>query len=259
MDLLGRFLGWYVDGEWKVENTVLTFLQFKDRSGLATNNLVMKSPRIEFVWDFKLDHQPPKAPVATPRVKEREVLAWSVSPEIYDIKTFDGNQTIMHVNGIVLFVVRDDQGKGQVVVKSFATPTIYDVREIFTEKVAIDGINACPLDYLNKRIVFNITLDFESATMILTANDAVCLRHKITEAVFPHRRATTSFFGYSTQNDPVCIRFHEISIYKAVSLLTVNDAAFTGSVHGLINSVRRMDPDHFKNASLSNIMLMDVG
>ncbi len=248
-----------MDGEWKVDNTVLTFLQFKDRSGLATNNLVMKSSRIEFVWDFKLDYEPPKTPTPDPRIKEREVLAWSVSPEIYDIKSYDGNQTIMHVNGIVLFLIRDADGKGRVQVKSFQTPSMYDVREVFTEKVAIDGVNACPLDYLNKRIVFNITLDFESATLILTTNDAVCLRHKISEATFPSRRATTTFFGYSTQNDPVCIRFHEISIYKAVNLLTINDAAFTGSVHGLINSVRKMDPDHFKNASLSNIMLMDVG
>lgn len=252
-------MGWYVDGEWKVENTMLTFLQFKDRSGLATNNLVMKSVRIEFIWDFILDHRPPATPIAAPRIKEKEVLAWSVSPEIYDIKTFDGNLTTMHVNGIVLFVFRGPDGKGVVKVKQFPTPTMYDAREIHTEPVTLDKVNACQIDYINKRVNFNVTMEFEQATLILTVNDVICLEHKIPEAIFPTHRATTSFFGYSTENDPVCIRFQEISIYKEVNMMVPSEGAFTGSVHGLIQMVRKLDPEHFRNASLSNIMLMDVG
>lgn len=238
---------------------MLTFLQFKDRSALATNNLVMKSTRIEFSWDFKVDHRPPAAPKATPRVAEREVLAFAFSPEIYDIRSFSTNSTVMHANGIVLFLLRGPDGQGVVQAKEFATPTAYDVREIHTETVTLDKIRGCQLEYLNKQTQLKVTMDFEAATLTLKANDEVCLVHRLSQAAFPGRRATTTFFAYSTDNDPICVRFEEISVSKAVNLLTSADAAFTSSVAGLIASVRRMDPEHFRNASLSNIMLMDVG
>lgn len=238
---------------------MLTFLQFKDRSGLATNNLVMKSSRIEFVWDFKVDHKPPASPKATPRVDQREVLAFAVSPEIYDIRSFGTNQTVMHANGMVLFLFRGPDGQGVVQAREFPTPQTFDVREVHTAPVTLDKIRGCQLNYLNKQTVLNITMDFEAATLTLTADGETCLVHRISEATFPSRRATTTFFGYSTENDPICVRFQEISVSKAVNLLTAPEAAFTGSVSGLISSVRRMDPEHFRNASLSNIMLMDVG
>lgn len=251
-------MGWYVDGEWKVEGGVLSFLQFKDKSGLATNNLVMKSSRIEFFWNFRVDYQAPNPPKSNPRIPENEVLAWSISPEIYDIKSFDSQQTVMHANGLVIFMYRAKDGRSVISLKEFPTPVMYNLREIFLWNVAVDGRTTCLHTYLNQNTQFNFTMDFEMATMKLYVNGNPCLETKIPQNIFPVRRATTTFFGYSSENAPISIKFEEISIYKAVNLLTSRDAAFTNSVHGLIQTVKSYDPMHFKNASLSNIMLLDV-
>lgn len=254
----GRFLGWYVDGEWKVENGMLAFLDFKDRSAMATNNLVMKSPRVEFVFDFKVDHQTNSQVSANPRIQETEVITFSISPEIYDIKSFDALQTVMHVYGLTFFMFRAKTGKQVLFVREFNTPTMYNVREVFQEYEKEGTKPGCDIDYLNKNVFVNITMDFESATVRVSINDKSCVDYKISSAVFPQQRATTTFFAYSSEKGPIRVTFSEVSIYKAVSLLSSQQAALTASINGLVQQVNKYDPLHFKNASLSNIMLMDV-
>lgn len=254
----GRFLGWYVDGEWKVENGMITFLEFKERSGLATNNLVMKSPRIEFIFDFKVDFQPKTQGTANPRIQETEVIVFSISPEIYDIKSFDAQQTVMHAYGLTLFMFRAKDGKSVLFVREFNTPTMYNTREIFQEYEKETNKPGCDIDYLNKNVFLNVTMDFDSATLRVSVNDKSCVDHKISNTVFPQQRATTTFFAYSSEKGPIRVTFSEVSIYKAVSLLSSQQAALTASVHGLVQQVNKYDPLHFKNASLSNILLMDV-
>lgn len=247
-----------MDGEWKVENGMLTFLQFKDKSCLATNNLVMKSPRVEFFYDFRVEHQRPATPVAAPRVKEAEVLVWAVAPEIYDIKSFDAAQTVMNVWGLALFLYTTPTGQGVLHVREFPTPSLFNVREVFSLNAAFPNHTNCLVDYRNKDVRLNMTMDFAAATLRVSVNGAACLEHRISQQIFPVQRATSSFFGYSTENDQICARFREISTYKEVALLTAPEAAFSSSVNQLVQTVRVLDPLHFKNASLSNIMLLDV-
>lgn len=218
----------------------------------------MKSPRIEFTFNFTTTHNPDVKLNSTANIKEKEVLVFSTSPEVYDIKTFDTAQTVMNVHGLAVFFFRGNDGKGRVYLKEFQTPGNYNVREVFTDNIDYDPRLSCEHEYLNAQTYLNITLDFRKSTVHVNINDKQCIEYRISNGLFPQERSTVSFFGYSSQTAPISLTLHEISIYKMVSLLTATEASFTGSVDGLIKSIHSYDSAHFQNASLSNVLLVDV-
>ena len=164
----------------------------------------------------------------------------------------------MNVHGLAVFFFRGNDGKGRVYLKEFQVAGNYNVREVFTDNIDYDPRLSCEHEYLNTQTHLNITLDFRKATVHVNINDKQCIEYRISEGLFPQERSTVSFFGYSSEMTPIMLTMQEISIYKMVSLLTAAEASFTGSVDGLIKSIQTHDSAHFQNASLSNVLLVDV-
>jgi hypothetical protein len=164
----------------------------------------------------------------------------------------------MHVSGFVLFLFRNANDKQTIYLKQFETPTLFDVREVLGSDAKEEEAMKCQHDYLNSTTHLNMTMKFESATLEVTVNGKPCLQYKILETVFGTAKATTAFFGYSSEQAPLSIRVNEISIYKMSRLMSKDELHFVGSVAGLMNSIQSYDQAHFQNASLSNLLLADV-
>ena len=253
-----RFLGWYVDGEWAVKARELTFLNSKAKAALATNNLVIKSQRIEFVYDFKVQQSVGAKSESGAAIRGREVLAFSVSPAIYDIKTFDAQQTLMHSHGIVLYLLKNDAGHSGVFLRQFPLPTTFDVREVLSLSKDAHPTTWCHYDCLNKTTNLNLTLDFDSGTLHVRVNDQHCVSHRLDPLVFPSGKATTSMFGFSTEESQVALTMNEISVFKQVALAAVEEGGFTDSLQEALGAFHEFDKNHLLNNSLSNLLVMEV-
>lgn len=250
-------MGWYVDGEWSVQNSRLSFLNFKKKSSLITNNLIIKAPRVEFIYNFKVEHKQ-DTDLNEGDISGKEILVLQISPEIYDISTFDDKQSIMHSHGIALFFFRDSNGAGIIQYKEFSINGMYNVREVYTEDFGTDNRLKCAYNYLNVNTRLNITMNFQTSTIHVVVNGLNCIEYRISQEIFSQNRATTGLFGFSTSTSLINLIVEEISIYKMVSILTTQDASFTSNANEMFASIRNFDKTHFQNASLSNILLINV-
>ena len=191
-------------------------------------------------------------------IKEREVFAFAVSPVIYNIKSFNPVQTILNVYGLTLLFFRNEQDEQLVYLKEFPENTMYEVRVVFLETLNTDSAKFCRHEYLNQNTKMNITMDFESSTIFVIINGVECLSHKIDRNVFVNERATTTLFGYGSQTAPITWKLNEISIYKRVSLMSLSQANTMSGVRSVYDSIGSFDQNYATNASLSNLLLLDV-
>lgn len=215
----------------------------------------MRSPRLEFIYNFTVNV---KSELNRPHAKFGEVLAFGVSPVINDIKQFDENQTVVYANGDFIFLFRTPEGKGIFYLKEFEGNTKFDFREILTEKYQGETTRFCEYDYINKTTMLNITVDFETGTIVVKVNGKDCIMTRVSESIFSGQKATTLATGLSTHITPINLVMHEISISKMAAILTADVQKFTDSIQNMISTVATMDPDYYKNTSLSNVLMINV-
>ncbi len=250
-----RFLGWYVDGEWVVQNQDLTFLAYKPKGFVMTNNLVLRSSRSEFVFDFRLDID---AKAAKGKSDKKEVLVLGVSPMVFDINGFSDETTNVNLVGINYFFFRNEQNQGIVFAKEFAVQTSYDLRTVFAENHRDNPRYYCDFEVVNKDVKVNATIDFEMGSAYLTIDGKECMIVRAGTDVFPEDKATVYLTGISTKEAPAKLVLKEARVSKYVGPLPPEDYFQTSTVR-MISSLAKHDPNYYTNTSLSNVLLMQVG
>ena len=246
-----------MDGEWAVQKNDLTFLNFRGKSAIMTNNLVIKSPKIEFCFDFSVMHNPAKAANISSVVSKDEVIAFTVAPETYDIKHFDQESTIGDMKGIGIFFFRPQGDNGVIYIKQFENEGPANLQMIFSENYAFDNRMYCQHNYLNATTSLNITMDFVTATITVIVNNKPCVQYRIPTQKFPVNKATVSMMAYSSKSAPISIKLNEAAIRKQATVFNEADSFHT-NVNSLVNTLHRYDPFHVQNASLTNVMLIEV-
>ena len=144
-----------MDGEWVVKNKELMFLNGKAKSALATNNLIIKSQRLEFIYNFNLQHSVGAKTESINSLKGSEMLAFSISPEIYDIKTFSPQTTLMHSHGLIVYFLRNEFNRVGLFLRKFPMSTTIDIRESITASKNAEPGTWCAYEYLNKTTNLN--------------------------------------------------------------------------------------------------------
>lgn len=219
-----------------------------------TNNLVLRSSRSEFFFQFTftLDQ---KAVVGNS--KEKEVLVFAVSPSVYDIKTYSEESSSPTLTGVNFFIIRNTDNKGIVVMKQYPVPTAVNLKSIFDEDYKENQKSFCEYDIVNKTVSLNATIDFDHGSIYLSLDDNLCITGRAGEDVFPEDKATVYLTGISTEVSPAKLVLQEARLSKYIDLLP-SESHFAGDLKSVINHLAKHDPNYYKNASLSNTMLMSV-
>ncbi len=109
----GRFLGWYIDGNWETKNDALTIANFEKISSILTNNLKITSSYIKLKINFKTQTKTEKEGLEKEQVgnekdhSQNDVIAFLFSNEIYEITNFGKQNTNIDANGLALFLTHD--------------------------------------------------------------------------------------------------------------------------------------------------------
>ena len=250
-----RFLGWFVDGQWAVKKGRLTFMDFKQKGFLCTNNLVLRSPTIEFSLNMTLSLDPT---ADRSNSTKKEVVVINFSQEMADIRDFDENLTSYWVQGISLFLFRDDNNAGTVFMKEFEQKTKFDAREVFRTDFKSDRKAFCNAEFVNKDTVFKAVLDFSKSTFSVTVDGEECLVSRIDERVFPVEKAAVSLMGFSTEQAKASLSLNHVTISKLAVPLTTDKDHFASNMYNLEAAIMEHDPDFYNNTSLSTLFLMNV-
>ena len=249
-------MGWYVDGEWSVQNSEISFLNFRAKSALITNNLVVKSPRIDFYFNFTTFHNPSRTSEINSLITQKEVFAFTFASEPYNIKRFDQYATFSDMQGLGLFFFRPSE-TGVVYLKEFSEPGPYNMQLIYSENYGFDKRMFCEYDYLNTTTFLKASLDFARGTIEIFINQKPCVTYRLPERIFPTNKATVSMVGYSSKGAPVMLKMNELSVYKESMVMPSMDP-FHANINSLISHLYKYDPYHVHNASLSNVMVIEV-
>ena len=247
-----RFLGWYVDGEWKVKNKEISFIDYKEKAFLLTNNLVFTSEKLVFEMDMTINEDFSKSAKDKNLVKTSEVLYFNFNRRAYRIKQFDAYSTNVYMSGITVFMFRH-KGENIIYLKDFTFSENYNLQMIFGENYKRDGRLYCKQQYLNKRSKLMFSMDFTKNEFHVYYNDTLCIQYKLSTNSYPDHKSTLTFSGYSTTLAPLNIKLHECSIYKYTSSF---DNAFHSNIQQFNNALNTYNPAHSERSSLSNILLM---
>ena len=108
-------------------------MNYKPRSFLLTNNLILDSPVIKFEmkFDFKRATEENLKP-GTPRIKD-ESISISFSPLLYPIKTFEEDSTHNYMHGLTFFLTTY-RNKNYMFLREFTEPTKFDLKRVKTLK-----------------------------------------------------------------------------------------------------------------------------
>ncbi len=250
-----RFLGWYVDGEWSIKDKTLNFLDFKEKSFLLTNNLIMKSNKILFEMEIKVEHDLTQFKNKKPMMDTNEVLVMSLSPHIYPVKNFATFSPLSFISGYCLFLFQKED-KAVLFLDEVERGLGYDMRMIYDYNYTYDKRKYCELDYRNKTLNFKILFNFDSGNFKVSINNKACIRYKINQRIFNENKVGFTFTGFSSGISPISVYLKNVSVKKNVLYKPVN--AFHSTVYSFQSSLRDYDQDHQNEASLSNIMLMQA-
>lgn len=235
---------------------MITFFNFRAKSGLITNNLVVKSPRLDFYFNFTTFHNPSKTADISSTIQQNEVVALTFAAEPYNIKNFDQYQTVADMRGLGLFFFRPAE-KGIVYMKEFSEAQAFNLQLIYSENYAFDKRMFCEYDYLNTTTFLKASLDFMRGTIEIFVNQKPCITYRLPERLFPNSRATTTLVGYSSKSAPFMLRLDELSVFKEPVSMPSQDP-FHANMHSLLGNLHRYDPFHAQNASLSNVLVIEV-
>ena len=247
-----RFLGWYVDGEWKVKNKEISFIDYKEKAFLITNNLVFTSEKLIFDLDMTIKEDFSKSAKDKNLVKTSEVLFFNFGERIYRIKQFDAYSTRVYLEGITVFLFRH-KGSNIFFLKDFKFSENYNLQMVFNENYTTDGRLYCKQQYKNKRNKIKFSLDFINKKFNVYINDILCIQYEIPKNSYENHKSTLTFSGYSTSLAPLKINLHECSIYKYTA--SYNDS-FHSNIETFNQALNTLNPRHEKNSSLSNILLV---
>lgn len=108
-------------------------MNYKPRSFLLTNNLILDSPLIKFElkFDFRRATDENLKP-GVPRLKD-ETIAISFSPLLYPIKTFEEESSHNHMHGLTFFLLTN-RDKNYMFLREFPEPTKFDLKRAKTLK-----------------------------------------------------------------------------------------------------------------------------
>jgi hypothetical protein len=253
---LGRFLGWHLDGEWTVDNQRLSFLNFGVQSALLTNNLAIKSQKVKAEVNFKVEHEPSKGASLKSPVARPDVVAFSFGHEPYDIVQFDSFSTVVDMKGLGVFFFNGMEG-GVVYLKEFGDMSSYNLQLVYDEDYKANGDMFCRHQYLNATTNLAVVLDFEIRRISITINDRLCISHHLSQNIFPTNKVAFSMVGYSSKTSPIKLSLDEFSISKS-PLTPKLPTAYHSNSQSLISHLHTLDTLHHQNASLSNIMIVEV-
>ena len=169
-----RFLGWYVDGEWEVEEKNLSFLNFKEKGFLLTNNLLFKSEKMQFKLDFKVVYDQSKFVDKTPLIKNPEVFQISLFPGLYPINDFMPYSSKLYLWGYS-FVFITKNNKGYVIFAENMDLKRYDFQTFHQSNLPRNKNLFCQHDYRNQRTQMNINFSFVDKNVEVFINDKKCI------------------------------------------------------------------------------------
>lgn len=249
-----RFLGWYVDGAWVVEDHHLSLLNFENKSVLMTNNLVVKGSQLHFAINFRAELDPKRKSAKSSEVESAEVIAFDFSNRLYDIRTFDEQGTVADLGGYSLFFMR--RGEKQIVLlKAMIDQGLYNLQMAFDESVSKDSPFVCAYDYINSDTQLDVFFNFPGNLFRVLINGKACITYSIEEQLFPEPKATLNLLAYGSAIAPLNIKIKSIEISK-VPLMDPNAKSFHSDAESLLHHINEHDPLYAQSASLTNIMLL---
>lgn len=258
VNLLERFLGWYVDGEWGVDNKELSFLKFKEKSFLMTNNIMVKSSHIKVDMSFTIEQRREPATKSKGKISTTEVLVVGLSNNLYRIKSFDPFVPIVDMHGYGLLFFKSKEGY-IVYLEQFEEQNLYNLQTAFDIEVSADPRRLCTYEYLGVKTDLQILMNFETETIHVMINGHRCIDYKINNRLFTEPKIALTFAGFSSNLNPIQIKMHETSISKGAYASAKDfEQTFHNDVDSFIKTLNKYDPKHGQNASFSNVMLTQV-
>ncbi len=250
-----RFLGWYVDGEWQVQEKQLSFMNYNPGLFLLTNNLRIGSSKIFYDLSLSMNHSNPNSGGEVG--EQSEVLAFSISNDLYPIQSFNKNSRELSLSGYTVFVYRKRE-KFLFFLKIFQRQVLYNLGSIRTEDFTKDGRMFCEYDYLDKDTSLKFLMDFEAGNFHVFINDHVCISYGIDKNVFGEdedtKRTVLTVGGFSSNASPIRLDLKSLSIYKLI-VKNANYLKFHDDVSKFSSAMEFYDDRAKENKSLSNIML----
>lgn len=249
-----RFLGWYVDGAWNLNNQLLTLLNFESKTALLTNNLVPKGSQLHFSIAFKVELDSSRAPKKPSAVKNTEVIAFDFSNRLYSIKEFDERATVADLGGYSLFFFRR-AGRQLALLKPMTDQGLYNLQMVFEEEARAENGLSCAYDYLNAETQLDVFFDFDHNLFRVVINGKPCVTYSIDERLFPTPKATLSLVAYGSSAAPLSLQVKTVQISK-VPLLDASAKPFHADADSLLRSLHEHDPLYHQSASLTNVLLL---
>ena len=231
-------------------------MDFKPKGFLCTNNLVLRSPKIEYYFNFTLNRDNKSA--TDDSDKNKEMLVFHISPDIYDIKKFDPDVPVHELHGYSLFIFRNKDNKGTLFIKEFTEKTLYDLREVLSEEYESDTKMFCNKEILDQTTQLKITVDFTKFSLKINVNDEECIISRLDDSIFPIQKGTISLLGSSTKANLASLSLNEVSVSKMAAPLTLDKDHFSADFQTLQNTIMSQDPDFYNNTSITNLLMMDV-
>lgn len=251
-------MGWYVDGEWAVDNRELSFLKFKEKAFLMTNNIIVRSTQLKIDLSFSVESRKEPAVKSKGKINTTEVLAVGLSNQLYRIKSFDAFVPAIDLHGYALLFFRSQEGY-IAYLHQVEEQSLYNLQSAFTIDVGADPRRMCPYEYIGVKTDLTILVDYDSDTMRVNINNKPCIEYKINRRLFPEPKVAFTFSGFSSNLNPIALRVHEVSISKGVlPSSALFEPTFHADVDSFIRNVNKYDPLHGQNASFSNVMLTQV-
>lgn len=257
----GRFLGYYVDGDWSLDaDGRLAFFEKSNYSGVITNTLMINSRRIKFTFKFLV--QEISLPEKTKAYKRRtryEAFGFIFGPRLYDINTYNKPSTVVDAMGMGLLFRREKGRKtGVLFLKEFHTTSgLYNMQAVHREK--FEARSSCDVDYLNKTTSLTVDFNFKTGMAGVFVNNNLCFNYLINREVFPEQKLSYSFFGYSIAKRPVKVAFEDVLVRKLIEkgLKKNKSKSFHASPKNVIDHIQNYDGFFMKNSSLTNVVMVN--
>lgn len=249
-----RFLGWYVDGEWNVDNREIVFLNYRGKSALITNNLVIRGSFLQFHLEFMVKQDMGQAGSITSVIDKPEVIVIQLSQRIYDIKSFDQFGTVADLSGYSVFFYRKN-GKSIARLKALHEQGNYNLQLIHEEPEETDSRLFCEHNYLNASTDMKVFFDFTASTFHVFLNGKNCISYRIDERFFMNPKATLTMVGYSSKVSPIKLSLQKLRIGK-VPFVSRDSKPFHADSESILSHVEAYDSLHMSSSSLTNVMLI---
>lgn len=224
-----------------------------------TNNLLVKADEIKFNLNFTVTSNDKPAIRTKGMIDKPEVLVVGLSNNIYRIKTFDQYLPNFDLSGYGILMFKSSEGY-IVLLEQFEEQNLFNLKMAFDKTFKYDKRRYCSHNYLDATTNIQVHMNFKTESIHVYVNGESCINYKINTRLFPEPKVALTFAGYSSNISPIQLNVHETSIYKGMLLSQMRNSTevFHNDVDTFINTLDTYDPLHSKNASFSNIMLVQV-